>query len=438
MSGHATCKSGSEESAVVKKTEPVLDDPQVYLPILRSISASLGLLLFCQGLTIPARLQMLLDIKGGNISAAAKANGNIQSAGALLEFAIGPLMGKLSDVYGRKFVMQLCPLAMFVSNAAVIAKPFSLWSHYLRVCSIALGTAYMATMRATLTDVMSGRNIAENAYFNMALAGLCQVGAPVLAAKLSGKACFRLATAAAAAMLLMTLRLRETLPEDQRKPPSSLDFGTCNPFAFYHLFRNGKNLAALSLISAVQTCTDCRLSDEPHVLALREKLSLNESAVHKQFQILQLCNVLGAVTGKFSVKGLGRMMHTHFSNGCRILGYLLLTRAAGPASPALALGHAVLLFSQRQRDGVETIMTEVGVRHGMGRGQVEAYKMNFRSVTNIIAPVAYARAFALGCARRVPDAPLYLSAAATSLAEAIVLSLDESSIAKELGIASLQ
>ena len=44
----------------------------------------------------------------------------------------------------------------------------------------------------------------------------------------------------------------------------------------------------------------------------------------------------------------------------------------------------VMLLGQRKRDGVETLVTEIGAAKGMGKGQVGGYKMNRFHTTRII------------------------------------------------------
>jgi len=94
----------------------------------------------------------------------------------------------------------------------------------------------------------------------------------------------------------------------------------------------------------------------------------------------------------------------------------------------MRIAAVLLMFSFRQRDGVETMMTEYGVKEGMGKGQMEAYKMNFRSIFNLIGPLVYARCFALGsnsASNGMLGAGLPFSAAASfvGLAEMMLLTL---------------
>jgi hypothetical protein len=53
-------------------------------------------------------------------------------------------------------------------------------------------------------------------------------------------------------------------------------------------------------------------------------------------------------------------------------------------------------FGERKRDGVETMITKLGVERGWGRGELAASMANFRSIANIIAPLLFGYSYAVG------------------------------------------
>jgi hypothetical protein len=53
-------------------------------------------------------------------------------------------------------------------------------------------------------------------------------------------------------------------------------------------------------------------------------------------------------------------------------------------------------FGERKRDGVETMITKLGVERGWGRGELAASMANFRSIANILAPLLFGYSYALG------------------------------------------
>jgi MFS family permease len=153
-------------------TSITIDDEKIYKPVLHSNSSMLVFKLLAASTVVNARVKLMVDIHKGDTAAAAQAMGWMSSVGAILEFMIGPLLGRLSDRLGRKTIMLAFPVLEMAGNLLVILNPKSLAMQWCAlVPTIALGTSFFASMRAMMADVMSGRNIAENGFMHMAPAG---------------------------------------------------------------------------------------------------------------------------------------------------------------------------------------------------------------------------------------------------------------------------
>ena len=125
---------------------------------------------------------------------------------------------------------------------------------------------------------------------------------------------------------------------------------------------------------------------------------------------------MAPVASKFTIKKLGRLGHTTFSNVCNAAGYFLWARANDVSSMRLA--QVPLVFGGRKRDGVETLISDIGAHsHGMGKGELESYKRNMRSIANFCAPIVYSRVFALGKGRGALGAPFLCAVVFSILAE---------------------
>lgn len=405
-----------------------LDNPKIYKSVLSGISWTLvfkGLALTV--LTQP-RIKLMLNICQGNSAKAALYLGRIRAVGALSEFMVGPLFGRLSDKFGRKSIMQTSMISGVLGNALIFMFPTSLTAHVVgNIPTIALDTAFFATMRASLSDVMSGKNIAENAFTSMLPAGIAMVMAPAIGGRLNPRAAYLFATVASLLGYFQVNNLKETLAMSKRM---ELDYSACNPFAFIRLFtgtgKDGRILRTLASISGIQTLTDSRLLLDVATLHMRTSLKWNTTTISKHLFFLRAFEMSGAFTAKSTVRNFGRIGHTHFSHVLKCVGYIVWSNATSKKSMRIAA--VLLMFSFRQRDGVETMMTEYGVKEGMGKGQMEAYKMNFRSIFNLIGPLVYARCFALGsnsASNGMLGAGLPFSAAASfvGLAEMMLLTL---------------
>jgi MFS family permease len=368
MSAKTAAESMSESTGADDVPARVLDDEAVYIPVLRGIGVALAMKELANNLVVNARIKYMVDAYKGDTAAAATTIGSIQATGALLEFMVGPLFGRLSDRFGRKSIMMLGPAAAVVGHGLVLMKPESVWMHYLaRIPMIALDTAFFSTMRAMLADVMSGSNIAKNAFINMTMAGVAVVAGPMIAARLSAQQSFQLALLCGALGVLTVVRLEETLRPSERL---QVDLSACNPFAFTRLFTNGSALASLSLVSGLQTFGDPRLTQESASLVMREKLGWEHGRVQNFLSTMGLSQICGAGTAKLSITYLGRLGHTHLSNLCNVIGFMLWGSAT--TTRQMQVTQLAMLLGQRKRDGCETLVTEIGAAKGMGKGQVEA------------------------------------------------------------------
>jgi hypothetical protein len=289
-------------------------------------------------------------------------------------------------------------------------------------------------MHAMMSDVMSGSNIAQNGFINMAPAGLAVVIAPIIAGRLSTRGNFILSTVFSAMCVAVMGRLQETLPPKSRLPASSLDFSSCNPMAFVRLFTSGQALATLTLCSGVQTFTDPRLMDETTVGVMKD-LGMSDVAVQTQLLRQSTSMICGVAAGKFSINTLGRLGHTHSSNLFKLLGFLLWSQAPGNPN-VMMLSQLVLCLGQRQRDGVETLITDLAVKKGIGKGLAQAYKFNFRSISNLMAPLLYANLFAIGKDRRITGLPFMGAAFVSLVAELVICTVSEGKLRTELGTPS--
>ena len=102
----ALSASASGQHAEKKK---VLDDPVVVKRVLTKISLVLGLKMMSAAVCLNARTECFLKIYGNDSAAVARTLGTITSAGALLEFLLGPMLGRFSDSYGRKPALFFAP-----------------------------------------------------------------------------------------------------------------------------------------------------------------------------------------------------------------------------------------------------------------------------------------------------------------------------------------
>lgn len=173
------------------------------------------------GLVIPVMPQLIRDIEGGTLAQAALWGGIFSTAYAVMQFLCGPLLGTLSDRFGRRPVL-LITLTIMALDYVVIAVAMNVWVLLFGriIGGIAASTRSVAT--AFIADISSPEEKAARFGLVGAAFGLGFVLGPLmggLLAELGTRAPFWAAAALAAAnMLLGLMVLPETVTDRIRRP----------------------------------------------------------------------------------------------------------------------------------------------------------------------------------------------------------------------------
>merc|ERR1719456_2217961 len=94
--------------------------------ITRNLCIAQGLMMFSVTTVVPTRAPMVLKIKKGDAAATARAMGMMSGFAAVIELVVNPVLGKLSDQYGRKPFMMIAPIINAVLHSGVAIWPGSL------------------------------------------------------------------------------------------------------------------------------------------------------------------------------------------------------------------------------------------------------------------------------------------------------------------------
>src|SRR5450432_1989933 len=102
------------------------------------------------GLIAPVLPKLVLNFLGGDASSAAKMFGIFGTVFALMQFVFSPVLGVLSDRFGRRPVMLLSNLGLGLDYVVMALAPTLGWLFLGRVisgitaASISTGTAYIS------------------------------------------------------------------------------------------------------------------------------------------------------------------------------------------------------------------------------------------------------------------------------------------------------
>ncbi len=173
------------------------------------------------GLIMPVLPQLIVELTGEGMGSAAAYGGWLAFAYALLQFFCAPLLGNLSDRFGRRPVLLTALFALGLDYLVMGVAPTIGWLFLGRIVSGAAGASF-TTAYAYLADVSLPEKRAQNFGLIGAAFGLGFIIGPAiggLIGTLGPRAPF---LAAAALALLNTafglVALPESLPVDSRRP----------------------------------------------------------------------------------------------------------------------------------------------------------------------------------------------------------------------------
>lgn len=182
------------------------------------------------GLIMPVMPQLLQELGGGGLSNAAFWGGVMSTVFAGMQFLFGPLVGALSDRYGRRRVL-LVSLAFMAVDYVIMGLAHAMWLLLLTRVVGGITAANHSTAAAVMADISRPEQKAANFGLIGAAFGIGFILGPVLggvAAEFGSRAPFFLAGFLAAAIgILGAFVLPETLTEGNRR---ALDPARAHPF----------------------------------------------------------------------------------------------------------------------------------------------------------------------------------------------------------------
>ena len=173
------------------------------------------------GLAWPILPKLIEELSPGGISEAALIYGLIATVYALAQFLFSPLLGLLSDAYGRKPVLVLAQGGLAIDYLVMAFAPNLWWLAAARLAAGFLG-ATMTTANAYMADITEPAERSRNFGYIGAAFGIGFIIGPLLGGVLGDidlRLPFYLAAALAFANFLFGwLIVPESLPAAKRRP----------------------------------------------------------------------------------------------------------------------------------------------------------------------------------------------------------------------------
>ncbi len=181
------------------------------------------------GLVIPILPRLIEDLSGGDVSSASTTFGLLASLYALMQFIFAPVLGSLSDRYGRRPVILFSLLGSGLDYLVLALAPTLGWFFAGRIIAGVTG-ANIAAASAYIADVSPPEKRAQSFGLIGVAFGLGFIAGPALGGLL-GQAGLRLPFYAAAALTLLNwcyglLVLPESLDARHRR---AFDWGRASP-----------------------------------------------------------------------------------------------------------------------------------------------------------------------------------------------------------------
>lgn len=199
------------------------------------------------GLIIPVMPKLISELKGIPVNEASSDGAWLISVYAITQFIFAPLIGNLSDKYGRRPVLLFSLLGFGIDYIILALAPDYSWLFAGRIIAGITGASF-TTAAAYIADVSTAETRAKNFGMIGAAFGLGFVIGPALGGLLAGLGIRAPFYAAAGLCLLNALYgyfvLPESLSKEHRRP---FEWRRANPFGSLQFLRKTPSIGSLAI-----------------------------------------------------------------------------------------------------------------------------------------------------------------------------------------------
>jgi DHA1 family tetracycline resistance protein-like MFS transporter len=343
------------------------------------------------GIMIPILPNLIKQFVGGDTAAASEWNVLFSTVWGVMQFICGPILGMLSDRYGRRPVLLLSIAGLFVDFLFMAFAPTLAWLFLGRVLNGVTASSF-STANAYVADITAPEDRAKNFGLMGSAFGFGFVIGPTLGGVL-GEVSLRLPFIFAAGLCLINalyglLILPESLPPERRT--TGVDWTRANPLGSLRFLRENARLGGLALVGFLYQLgftvlptifvlySGYRYGWTPGILGLTF-LATGIS------QILVAAFVVGPV-----VKRVGERGAVLLGLGAGALA--LVIYALATTGWIYMVGVPVFALTGLVNPGVQGLMTRrVGPQH---QGQLQGVSQSFQGIASMAGPSLFGLTFA--------------------------------------------
>jgi DHA1 family tetracycline resistance protein-like MFS transporter len=366
------------------------------------------------GVIIPVLPKLVESFVDNDTASAARIFGVFGTAWAAMQFVFSPILGALSDRFGRRPVVLLSNFGLALDYVLMALAPSLSWLFVGRVIS-GITSASISTSFAYIADITPPERRAALFGKVGAAFGAGFILGPALGGLLGGMDP-RLPFWAAAGLsfantLYGLLILPESLPRDRRSP---FRWRSANPLGSLHLLRSDRVLAGLSVVNFFAQLAHVVLPSV-FVLYATYRYGWDTKTVGLTLAIVGICAmaVQGTAIGPI-VRRFGERRALLLGLGCGAAGFLIF--GAAPSGLLFWLGIPVMAFWGLSGAAIQALMTQLVAPDQ--QGQLQGATSSVQSLSQLVGPFLFTLTFAYFIGAQ---APLKLPGAPFLLASVLLL-----------------
>jgi DHA1 family tetracycline resistance protein-like MFS transporter len=366
------------------------------------------------GVIIPILPKLVESFVNNDTASAARIFGLFGTAWALMQFFFSPILGGLSDRFGRRPVVLLSNFGLALDYVLMALAPSLSWLFIGRVIS-GITSASISTSFAYIADITPPEKRAAVFGKVGAAFGAGFILGPALGGLLGGmdpRLPFWVAAGLSFANTLYGLLiLPESLPRDRR---ARFRWKSANPLGALHLLRADRVLAGLSISNFFAQLAHVVLPST-FVLYATYRYGWDTKTVGLTLAMVGICAMavqglgIGPIVTRF-----GERRALLFGLGCGAVGFVIF--GAAPTGALFWLGIPVMAFWGVSGAAIQALMTQL-VKPDQ-QGQLQGATTSVQSVSQLLGPFLFTLTFAYFIG---PQAPTNLPGAPFLLASALLL-----------------
>jgi DHA1 family tetracycline resistance protein-like MFS transporter len=384
--------------------------------------------MFAIGIIIPVLPKLVEDFMGGDTARAATIYGIFGTAWALMQFLFSPVLGSLSDRFGRRPIILLSNFGLGLDYILMALAPNIRWLFVGRVIS-GITAASISTAGAYIADVTPPEKRAAKFGLLGAAFGAGFVVGPALGGVL-GDISPRLPFWVAAGFSLVNglyglFVLPESLTRERRSPFS---WRKANPIGALKLLRSHRELWGFTCVTFLSNLAHAALPSVA-VLYMSYRYNWDTKAVGLLLAGVGVCGIIvqGFLVGRI-VKALGERQTIVIGLVCGAAGFAI--QAMAPNGVIYSSGVVFMSLWGLVTPALQGLTTRlVGPSE---QGRLQGANSSVLGIATLIGPLLFTQTFAtfIGAHRdwHLPGAPFLLSSILVVCALAVALRVMSTSL----------